>query len=197
MIVDLASAASLLREGEPVAYPTETVYGLGADAGSAEAIAAVAALKGRAPGHAMSVLVPDLEFLVRCAPALPPRARALARHYWPGPLTLVVQVADPGLAVLASELGVGFRCSSHPTATALVRAAGLPVLATSCNKSGEPPCHSAEQVRACFGTELPIAGGEPAGGEAPSTVVAVDPAGQLKLLRQGTLAFREIEERAL
>ncbi len=187
MIVSVERAAECLRGGAAVAYPTETVYGLGADARSPDAVALVRRLKGRDAAHAISVLVADLAHAERLCGALPPLARRLAAGFWPGPLTLVVPIAVPSLAGVASPLGVGLRCSSHPTALALVRATGCPILSTSCNRSGEPPCLRAEQVEQSFGRELLVAGGEEAGGEAPSTVVAVAE-GRLEVLREGALA---------
>lgn len=196
MIVSVARAAALLAQGEVVAYPTETLYALGADACTASAVAALRARKGRAAESGLSVLVADVEALDAFAAPLPERARALADRYWPGPLTLVVPVRDPALACVATGAGVGFRCSPQPTAAALARAHGRPIVATSANKSGEPPCERAEEVETVFGPELPIAGGEPAGGLAPSTVVAVAADGALSLLREGAVGFAEIEAAA-
>ena len=193
MIVDVATAARELAASRIVAYPTETVYGLGVDPGSERALSRLRELKGLAHGRGLSLLVADLDALEALVPVLPARARNLARRFWPGPLTLVVRVDDPSLAPVASELGVGFRCSPHPTAAALARASG-PIVATSCNPSGDPPCVDAAEVERVFGAELPVAGGQPAGGGAPSTVVAVTAEGSLKLLREGALAYREIEE---
>lgn len=194
MIVAIAHAAALLRDAHVVAYPTETVYGLGADPSSPRALGALRALKGREPGRGESLLVADLELLESCVGPLPEPARALARRFWPGPLTLVVPVDRPELAAVATERGVGFRCSPHPTASALAREARRPIAATSCNPSGGAPCRNADEVERAFGRSLAIAGGEPAGGLEPSTVVAVDRAGRLELLRPGALAEREIRE---
>jgi L-threonylcarbamoyladenylate synthase len=189
VIVAVERAAERLRRGEVVAYPTETVYGLGADARRADAVERLRALKGRDAGRGLSVLVPDLESLLAQVPDLGERARAIAREHWPGPLTLVVPVPGGALEAVATELGVGFRCSSHPTAAALARALGAPLVATSANRSGEPPCRSAAEVERVFGAELPIAGGEDAGGLEPSTVVAVARDGVLRLLRAGPIAL--------
>lgn len=190
MIVTPACAADLLVKGGVVAYPTETSYGLGADPRSARGLDALRALKERDPGRGLSVLLLDAEALERRVPDLPLRAGALARRFWPGPLTLVVPHRDPALAGVASERGVGFRCSPQPTAAALARLCLL--VSTSCNRSGEPACRDAGEVERAFGPELPIAGGEPAGGLPPSTVVAVAADGRLEVLRRGALAEREI-----
>ncbi|MBW2279643.1 MAG: threonylcarbamoyl-AMP synthase [Deltaproteobacteria bacterium] len=192
MIVDVEHAARLLAGERVVAYPTETVYGLGADAESPAAIEALHALKGRDADRAVSVLVSGLDELLQIVPDLPETARDLARRYWPGPLTLVVPVDGSTLRYVRSERGVGFRCSPHPTAAALRRAVGRPVVSTSCNRSGDPPCRTAAQVESAFGPELCVAGGEPAGGGEPSTVVSVDASGRLELLREGALSWSEL-----
>jgi L-threonylcarbamoyladenylate synthase len=195
MIVDVESAASLLARARVVAYPTETVYGLGADASSGEALERLHALKGRELRQGLSVLVTDLEALQRLAPRLPEQARALAERFWPGPLTLVVPVDDPRFDRIRTERGVGLRCSSHPTAAALARAAPCPVVSTSCNPSGAAPCRSAAEVERVFGADLEIVEGGAAGGLEPSTVVAVGADGGLELLREGAVPFTEILNR--
>jgi len=186
MIVSLSEAVSRLARGELVAYPTETVYALGADALQASALARLLATKGRSAERGLSVLIGDAAELARISPGLPAAALRLAARFWPGPLTLVIPVADPAFTPVATPLGVGFRCSPQPSAAALARAAA-PVVSTSCNRSGEPPCATAAEVEAHFGRELAILGGEPASGLAPSTVVAVGADGALRLLRAGDL----------
>ena len=194
MILDVEAAAQRLAEGEVVAYPTETVYGLGVDAGSNAALARLYQLKGREPARALSVLVPDLAGLERLVPQLPDVAKKLGRCFWPGPLTLVVAVAGEELSLVSSAYGVGFRCSAHPTAQALARASERPVIATSCNRSGAAPCRNPEQIQQAFGSELPIVSGEPAGGLEPSTVVAVASSGRTLLLREGSIPYTRLLE---
>ncbi len=189
MIVSLAQAVTLLARGELVAYPTETVYALGADALQASALERLLDAKGRSAERGLSVLIRDAAELSRIARGLPAAAARLAARFWPGPLTLIVPVADPAFAALATPLGVGFRCSPQPSAAALARAAAGPIVSTSCNKTGEPPCANAAEVEARFGRSLAILGGEPASGLAPSTVVAVAAEGALRLVRGGDLDF--------
>ena len=196
MIVSVERAVELLKAGAVVAYPTETVYGLGVDPRQPEALDELRALKGRSAEQGLSLLVRDVNALAALVPALPARVRALAEAFWPGPLTLVVAVASPELAPVATHRGVGFRCSPHPTAAGLAGRLPGGVVATSCNKSGQPPCCTAAEVESVFGPTLPIAGGEPAGEHAPSTVVAVDDAGGLSLLRAGALDFAVVEAAA-
>lgn len=192
MIVDPERGAELLRALETVAYPTETVYGLAADARSAEAVARLRRLKGCGPDHGLSVLVDAPARLEEWAPELPETARILADRYWPGPLTLVVPVLAGSLAEVSTRYGVGFRCSSHPTASELARLAGFPLVATSCNRSGKAPCVDALEVAGVFGPELPVVLGPPAGGGPPSTVVAISREGDLELIRQGEVPFDSI-----
>ena len=196
MIVSLAQAVTLLARGELVAYPTETVYALGADAFQASALERLLAAKGRSAERGLSLLIRDAEELARIAPGLPAAASRLAARFWPGPLTLVVPVAEPAFALVATPLGVGFRCSPQPSAAALARAAAGPIVSTSCNKSGEPPCANAAEVEARFGRVLAILGGEPASGLAPSTVVAVAADGALRLVRAGDLDFAALRSAA-
>jgi L-threonylcarbamoyladenylate synthase len=192
VIVGVEQGAAILREGGVVAYPTETVYGIGADASREPAVHRLGELKGRDASQGFSVLVTGIEEFLRWAPDAPPAARRLAQRFWPGPLTVVVPVRGHVLAAVSTSRGVGFRCSSHPTSTALLNYAGRPIVSTSCNRTGEEPCRTAEEVRACFGAALPVAGGEPAGGQPPSTVVAVSAEGELELLREGATPFPEV-----
>jgi L-threonylcarbamoyladenylate synthase len=192
VIVGIEEAARWLGAGGVVAYPTETVYGLGTDALSAEAVARLRELKGRGADQGLSILVAGLADLQRWALDLPERAVRLARAFWPGPLTLVVAVRPGELSAVETPDGVGFRCSPQPSAAALVLALGRPLVTTSANRSGEPPCRSAREVAQVFGGELPIAGGEDAGGAPPSTVVAVARSGELRILREGPIRAQEL-----
>lgn len=192
MTVDVEEGARILEQGGVVAYPTETVYGLGADATLEAPIRRLLGLKGRDPDRGISILVTGLDACLRWAPDLPSVARRLAERFWPGPLTLVVPVPAATLAAVASRKGVGFRCSAHPTAASLARAFGRPIACTSCNRSGEEPCRRAEEVTARFGATLAVVGGEPAGGAPPSTVIAISETGGLELVREGSTPFRDI-----
>ncbi|MDK2972430.1 MAG: L-threonylcarbamoyladenylate synthase [Candidatus Sumerlaeota bacterium] len=148
-------AAAYLAEGQLVAFPTETVYGLGADATNSLAIRRVYEAKGRPSHNPLIVHVPDAEAARRWAAQWPRGAELLAAHFWPGPLTLVVPAAD-GLApaALANGTTVGLRAPDHPVALALLRASGLPLAAPSANASGtlSPVC--AEHVLSSLGDSL-------------------------------------------
>lgn len=196
----LGEALAELRAGGLVAYPTETVWGLGADARSTCAVARLRRFKGRGEAP-LSVLITGLEEASALGLEVPETARRLAAAFWPGPLTLVL----PGPGCLAAGIpradgAVGLRCSAHPTARGLAHAcarAGIgPVTATSLNRSGEPPAlRLAEAERLCGeGGETPLVlcvPGPDAGAARPSSVL--DCTGpQLRVLRAGALDARAI-----
>ena len=143
----LAEAGALLRAGGLVAFPTETVYGLGANAGSAAAVQRIFAAKGRPADNPLIVHVASLEAADQVTAAVSPLARRLASQWWPGPLTLVLE-ADPDLpGVTTGGLAtVAVRVPAHPVALALLRACGLPLAAPSANRSGRPSPTTAQHV---------------------------------------------------
>ncbi len=153
----IAHAAELLRGGETVAFPTETVYGLGADALRPEAVRRIFEAKGRPADNPLIVHVADIagaEPLVRRVDA---RAQLLMEHFWPGPLTLVLPKAEriPD-AVTAGLPSVGVRLPAHPVAQALIREAGVPVAAPSANRSGKPSPTTAAHVLADMRGRIPL-----------------------------------------
>lgn len=186
-----------------VAYPTETVWGLAADASSEVAVASLFAWKGRMKRHPVSLLVADVESLFRAGVVLDARARALIDAYWPGPLTIVLSCSArlaPGISTGRGS-SVGFRCSSHPVASALAReaaAAGIGLLtATSLNRSGCRPARNRDEaVLLCGGDDAPkvVAQSEPdAGGESPTTVVDVS-GSDLVVVREGRIKTSDLQE---
>jgi len=189
----IARAAEVLARGGVIAYPTETFYGLGAGAMSADAVTRVFALKGRLSDHPIPLILPGPAALDRVARAIPPAARALAARFWPGPLTLVLHAArDLPEAITAGTGKVGVRVSSHPVAAALAAAFGGPITATSANRSGAPPARSIEALDASIagGIDLLLDGGETPGGP-PSTVLDVTCAPP-RVLRAGRVSESEI-----
>lgn len=202
-------AVELLLAGGLVAFPTETSWGLGADARSPQALDRLRAFKGRAADKPLSLLVEGRAALAGFCAQLPEPAERLARAFWPGPLTLVLPVAAaPGGPRVALAPGVardgaaGFRCSPHPAAQALARQAALrgalPITATSLNRSGDPDCRSRAEALRCIGAQGEAAGagvallaGEDAFGAAPSSVVAVL-AGPPRILREGAIPAAQI-----
>lgn len=212
MDLSLAEAVDQLAAGGCVAYPTETVWGLAADATDPRAVDALRALKGRDDDAPISILVSGPERLPALGLVLGAAAARTAAHFWPGPVTLVLPPSPsrrghspgrrgclaPGIA--RADGAVGVRCSPHPRAAALVAAAeraGLgPLTATSCNRSGRPPARDrGEAAAVCAGgPRLLDPEGRDADGAAPSTVVDFT-GGSPRVLREG--AVSEARLRAL
>lgn len=150
-------AAAVLRAGGLVAFPTETVYGLGADAWDAEATRRVFDAKGRPADNPLIVHVADHGGLAEVAAAVSPLARRLAARFWPGPLTVVVEAAADLPPVTTAGLAtVGVRMPAHPAALALLRAAGVPVAAPSANRSGRPSPTTAAHVLDDLGGQVDV-----------------------------------------
>jgi L-threonylcarbamoyladenylate synthase len=188
----LTEAAAVLARGGIVAFPTESSYGLGADALDEQALALLFALKGRPEGKPPPVLIASEAMLGRLVSRVPERARALMARFWPGPLTLVLPAHESLPRALVSDGKVGVRLSPHPLATALVAAVGRPLTATSANPAGAAPANSAAEVCAAFGEaiargQLHVLDGGAAPGAPPSTVVAVGDDGALTILRAGAI----------
>jgi L-threonylcarbamoyladenylate synthase len=191
---DVKAAVAALGAGRLVVYPTETVYGLGADATSRDALVALLALKGRGAEKGFSVLVADLDsarpLLAADAPA---GARTLARALWPGPLTLVLPAASSlPEALVGATGGVGLRCSPDPLASALVSGFGKPITATSANPSGYEPATDVEAARAYFGNRVAcyLDGGRRAGGAVSTVVEFLE--GRAILRRVGAVKARQL-----
>src|SRR4051812_49127350 len=192
----IARAAQLLRDGELVAFPTETVYGLGGDATSEAAVARIFAAKGRPRFNPLILHVPGLAEAEPLA-VFDERARDAAGRFWPGPLTLVLQRrASGGLSLLASagRDTVALRAPAHPIAQQLLRALGIPIAAPSANRSGRISPTIAAHVAAELGSRVALildGGICPIGLE--STIL--DLTGPLPaLLRPGGVTLEELRE---
>ena len=195
-------AAALLKSGGLVAFPTETVYGLGADAANPAAVARIFAVKGRPSTHPVIVHLPSIEHLGRWARDVPPWAERLARAFWPGPLTLILRraVGVPD-AVTGGQDTVGLRVPSHPLAQALLAALArnddgkrlIGIAAPSANRFGRISPTTAAHVRADLGTEVDLVldGGACELG-IESTIVDCS-RGVPVLLRPGIIGARDIE----
>ncbi len=193
--VGVAEAAALLRAGQLVAIPTETVYGLAARADSAEAVARIYRAKGRPEFNPLIVHVSSLEMAQRLA-HFDERALDLAARYWPGPLTLVLPArADNGIApaVTAGLPTIALRQPAHPVAAQILAQTGLPLAAPSANRSfGVSPTRP-DHVLASFGADAPpvIDGGACSAG-LESTIVALRPNGGWQMLRPGPVPLEEL-----
>ncbi|MHB1223981.1 MAG: L-threonylcarbamoyladenylate synthase [Gemmatimonadaceae bacterium] len=185
----LAHAASILRRGGLVAFPTETVYGLGANALDAAAVARIFAAKGRPDFNPLIVHVTDTDAAREYTTAWPEEARALAAAFWPGPITLVLPKRDIIPDVVTAGLpSVALRVPSHPVARALLRAAGIPIAAPSANRYTELSPTTAAHVERALGDRGDLVrDGGPTRVGIESTVV--DLSGPTPtLLRPGSLA---------
>jgi L-threonylcarbamoyladenylate synthase len=191
--LDIAAAAALLREGKLCAFPTETVYGLGADATNVDAVLSIYETKGRPRFNPLIVHVADLA-MARTLAEFPPMAERLAA-FWPGPLTLVLPASQGnGLADIATAGldSVAIRVPNHPLALELIRTAGRPLAAPSANPSGRLSPTTAEQVIRGFAGRVPVLDGGPCTSGVESTIIRVD-GDRLIQLRAGALARTEIE----
>jgi len=181
-------AAALLRDGELVAFPTDTVYGLACLAGDAAALARLFAAKRRPPEKAIPWLVSSLSEALDNGYRADPRARKLAERFWPGALTLVLPAAD-------GSGSQAFRVPDHPVALALLAATG-PLAVSSANRSGEPETRDVDDVLVAFAdSDEPAAivdGGRIGGGVASSVLDVSGP--RARLVREGALPRAELEQ---
>jgi L-threonylcarbamoyladenylate synthase len=192
---ELDRAAQIIKQGGLVAFPTETVYGLGANALDPEAVARIFAAKGRPLASPLIVHV-DSEAMARTLTAdWPERAHLLAQRFWPGPLTLVLKKAEIVPDVVTAGLdSVGVRVPSHPVALALIRRAGVPIAAPSANRFMEISPTTAAHVRASLGdTVNMVLDGGPTDVGIESTVASLrrDPP---MVLRPGMISQQQLEE---
>lgn len=165
--------AGILKQGGIAAFPTETVYGLGADAFNADAVARVFAAKGRPGGKPLILHVSGPEMLAQVVADVPAAARVLIEAFWPGPLTLVLKKAAGVPAIVtAGGDSAAVRCPAHPVALALIRTVGRPLAAPSANRSGSPsPTTAGEVMEDLAGLIDAVLDGGPTGIGLESTVV--------------------------
>ncbi len=197
-VTSFARAAACLRRGGVVAIPTDTLYGLAADARNAEAVERVFQIKGRPPDMPLPVLVASWQQVRNVAILEGPvaaLAERLASHFWPGSLTLVLPAAD-GLPprLTAGRDTIAVRMPDHPVPLTLAAELGRPITGTSANPSGEPDITNPGELRRLLGglvDDMVICGPSPAG--TASTIVALSETGP-SLLRQGALPYPQILE---
>ncbi len=191
----LGRALKALRGGGVVAFPTETFYGLAADATSPAAVERLHALKGRPAGKPIACIVGDRSQVALLCDRWPASAERLAARFWPGPLTLVVPAREglpaPLLSRDAEGAFVGLRLSSHPWARALALGLGLPITATSANLSGGPEASRFEALAPSLLEKIDFAldGGPTPGGRGSSLVRC---GAGLTCLREGAIPYAEI-----
>ena len=189
-----SQAVEALRRGEVIVFPTETFYGLGADALNPAAVDKILLLKGRNPDNPIPLIIADRAMLEEVVREFPPAAQRLADRFWPGPLTLVLPAkARLPAPLLNRDGGVGVRVSSHPLARRLSRELGRPITATSANLSGRPPARSIAEALTYFSEKLTVyLDGGALQGRKGSTVIEVRE-GKLRTVREGEIGAAEIE----
>lgn len=189
----LEEALSILRGGGVVAFPTDTVYGVGADPLQEEAVVALFQAKGRPAEKAIPLLLSEMSQVEAVAREVPAAAEALTRRFWPGPLSIVVWAREevPALVRAGGET-VALRMPDHPVALGLIGAFGRPLAVTSANLSGHPAPVTVEEVLSQLRGRIPLLvdGGQCPGGD-PSTVLdlTVTPP---RILRPGPITWEEI-----
>lgn len=191
----IAEAAALLRAGRLVAFPTETVYGLGADATNAAAVAGIFAAKERPLNDPLIVHIADVAALAEVASEIPPVAWELAQRFWPGPLTLVLpRAARIPAIVAAGGATVGVRLPAHPIAQALIRAAGAPLAAPSANRfMRTSPTTAAHVLSDLDGRIAAVLDGGPCAVGVESSVLDLTSA-PARLLRPGGVTLERLRE---
>ncbi len=190
-----------IGQGGLLAYPTETVYGLGSDP-SVAGLQALAALKGRSPDKPFLILVSGRAMAEHWGLVFSPAARALANAFWPGPLTLVLRGGEGRLPdqLRGPEGGIAVRHTSHPGVVRLVEALGRPLTSTSANRPGEPPAPGADRILQAFRPEIErglllVLDGGVLGNVPPSTLVdCTGPAP--RLIREGAIPRGELRRAA-
>jgi L-threonylcarbamoyladenylate synthase len=191
----IRDAVAVLRRGGLVAFPTETVYGLGADASNPAAVARIYRVKGRPPGHPVIVHIADAGQLSRWAREISGHAARLAARFWPGPLTLVLRRASGvGDELTGGQETIGLRVPGHPVALALLRKFGGGIAAPSANRFGRISPTSAEHVRRDLGSDVDmILDGGPCEIGIESTIIDLS-RGRPVLLRPGRIGAGDIAE---
>ncbi len=190
----LAVAVDALRQGKLVAFPTDTLYGLGVDATNDEGVRCLCKAKNRPLDAPLPILVADVGQASALTQEMPELALRLAYRHWPGPLTLVLKRAGTFRSLaLAGGDTAALRAPGHPVPLALIRALGRPITGTSANRSGGPPPRTAAEVARQLGEEVDIiidAGPAPIGVESTVLDLTVDPP---RILREGALSREELE----
>ncbi len=193
MHVSLAQASALLKSGEVVAIPTETVYGLAADASNDSALRKIFTTKQRPADHPLIVHIGNINQVYAWASEFPETAMQLAKTFWPGPLTLVLPALDHVSRVLrGNEPTVALRVPNHPTTLALLELSGLSVAAPSANLFTQLSPTTAAHVEAGLGVHVPVLDGGACTVGIESTIVSVTADGNWQLLRPGMISEEQI-----
>ena len=192
---DFDEAVAALQRGDVIVFPTETLYGLGADALNSEAVEKIFQLKGRDPRSPIPVLVTGTDMLYTLIAEIPPSAKKLMESFWPGPLTLVLPARQNiPTPLLNNSGGIGVRISSEPLATQLVRALGHPLTATSANPSGKEPARTLQEAKSYFsGTVDIFLDGGTLTSKSGSTVIEIS-ADKINIIREGEVSISDLRK---
>ena len=191
----LKQAANIIINGGVIGYPTETIYGLGADALNEKAVKRIYELKGREKNKPILILAENVEQVKQLTASFPESAQILAKEFWPGPLTIVFPAADMLSGLLTGDnRTIGIRISDNKICQELLKLTGVPITSTSANISGGENPVSAVEVEKAFGDKLDLVidGGKTCAG-IPSTVVLVVENSSV-ILREGAIPKSEIDE---
>ena len=190
----VTAAVAALKRGDVIAFPTETLYGLGADALNSTAVEKVFQLKGRDAANPIPVLVADRKMLFSLVSDIPPLAEKLIARFWPGPLTIVLPArGDIPRPLVNAGGGVGIRISSQPIATELVKALNRPLTATSANTTGQPAARTVQEAKEYFSEKIEIfVDGGKLTSQTGSTVVAVEQ-DSVRIIRAGDIERAQLE----
>jgi len=191
---EIEKGVKILQRGGVIAFPTDTVYGLGADALNSTAVERIYEIKNRPKHRQLPLLIADVERLTTLADPIPEIAWFLARRFWPGRLTLVLPKIDSLPVYLASGPTIAVRVPDHPACLAIIQHLENPIIGTSANISDQPAALTADEVRQQLGGKIDfiINGGKCPGGK-ESTVVDVTRESPI-ILRQGIIPAYEIDE---
>jgi len=185
-------AADRLRSGEAVVFPTDTVYGVGVDAFNPAAIEMLYTIKGRSFEKGIPILLADRKHMINIARSLPARAVDLMKHFWPGPLTVIVPRHPYLPAGISPNDTIAVRIPDHPIARALIRAAGGAVATTSANLSGQPPATTGQLALAALnGVVAVVLDDGPTRGNIASTIVDCT-TNKPVILREGPLTAADL-----
>jgi L-threonylcarbamoyladenylate synthase len=191
---EIEKGVRILKEGGVIAFPTDTVYGLGADASNSGAVERIYEIKNRPNNQPLPLLIADTSQLTAMAGEIPGIAWFLAERFWPGGLTLVLPKADSLPAYLALGRSIALRVPNHTVCLSLIQHLGNPIIGTSANISGQPPALTADEVQQQLGEKIDfiINGGKCPGGK-ESTIVDVN-SQELVILRRGLIPAHEIDK---
>ncbi|MFO8068770.1 MAG: L-threonylcarbamoyladenylate synthase [Alkalibacterium sp.] len=192
---ELDQAAAYLKSGQVVAFPTETVYGLGADATDEEAVKKIFEAKGRPNDNPLIIHISNIDQLERYVQFVPEAARTVIEHFWPGPCTLILRKKGPIAPSVTGGLDtIGVRMPDHPVALELIEKAGVPLAAPSANSSGKPSPTTALHVKKDLDGKIQaIVDGGATGVGLESTVLDLTDPERPTILRPGGVTFEELE----